>query len=133
MSKQHIIRNYRPEDFDHYARLNTEAQELGPAGDYMSPDNLRKYLQRPNYTPEQDLFLAETAGDIAGYLDITPELGISRVIVSCFVSLEHRRQGLATELLEYALKRVRELGVKAVHANIAQENRTAAIVLDRLA
>lgn len=128
----YTIRNYQPADFDSYLRLNIEAEKLGPTGRCISPQVLSENLGRPNYSPEKDLFIGQFAGNMVGYIDVAPELGIGRVILNCWVHPEHRRRGLATKLLGYAVHRAKELGAKAAHVNIPQDNTVAKSVLSRL-
>ena len=128
----YIIRNYRPADFDKYVRLNTEAEKLEPTERCLSPQIISENLHRPNHSPEQDLFLVETAGNIVGYMDITPNLNIGRVIFDCLIHPDHRRRGLASKLLGYAMHRAKELGAKVAHVNIPQDNAVAKIVLRKL-
>ena len=128
----YIIRNYRPTDFDDYVKLNAEVEKLEPTGRVVSSDILSESLGRPDYAPEKDMFIAETAGNIVGFINITPELGIRRVIVDCLVHPEHRRKGLATKLLGHATRRARELKVKIIHVSIKQDNEAARKVLPRL-
>jgi mycothiol synthase len=128
----YIIRNYRPADFDSYVRLCREAENLKPSGHPVSPQIVAEWLNWPNYSPEKDLFIVEINGDIIGCLNLRPEPGIGRVILDGYLRPEHRRKGLATELLNYALKRARELGVEVIHVNIPEDNDVAKIVLTRL-
>ena len=126
------IRNYQPGDFDNYLRLITAAEKLAPAGRCTSAEALTEHLGRPNYSAGQDLFIAELAGDIIGYMDVTAELTISRVIVDCWVCPEHRRRGLARKLLGYATRRAKEIGARVAQVNIAEDNAVASRVLSRL-
>ncbi len=128
----YIIRNYRPTDFDKYVQLIVEAEKLEPTGRCVSPAVLSESLYRPNCSPEQDLFVVETAGNIVGYVDVEPELLIGRVILNCLIHPDHRRRGLATKLLGYAMHRANELEVKVAHVDIAQGNVVAKIVLSKL-
>ena len=128
----YTIRNYRPTDFNSYLLLNIEAAKLEPTGQGTSPQLLSEHLNRPNYSPEQDLFIVETAGNTVGYLDILPEIKIGRVILNCFIHPEHRRRGLASKLLGYALSRAEELRVKVAHVNISQNNAAAKSLLSGL-
>ena len=128
----YTIRNYRPTDFDKYVRLIVEAEELEPTGCYASPEVLSENLYRPNYSPEQDLFVVETAGNIVGYVDVAPELLIGRVILDWFIHPDHRRRGLATELLDYATHRAKELGADVAHVGISHGNIVAKSVLSKL-
>jgi len=128
----YTVRNYQPSDFDAYVRLINEVERLEPSGRSTSAQVLREDLGRPNYSPEQDLFLVETEGDMAGYLNIVPEAGVGRVILDCLIRPDHRRRGLASRLLGYATHRARELGAKVAHANIPRDNEVAQIVLPKL-
>jgi len=128
----YTIRNYQPADFDKYVRLRIDAEKLEPTGRFTSPQAIAERLGRPSYSPEQDLFIVEMAGNIVGYMDVAPELTIGRVILDCWVHPEHRRKGLATKLLGYAINRAKELGVKVAHINIPQNNVVAKSVLSKL-
>ena len=128
----YTVRNYQSTDFQKYVLLNIEAEKLGPAGRCVLSQVIAEILGRPNHSPEQDLFIVERAGNIVGYMDMTPELTIGRVILDCWIHPEHRRRGLATQLLSYAINRAKELGAKAVHVSIPQDNAVAKGVLSRL-
>jgi mycothiol synthase len=125
------IKNYQPEDFNKYVLLVAEAEKLEPTGHCISPRVVAEQLERPNYSPEQDLFTLWTE-DMIGYMDIKQELTIGRVVLECWVHPEHRRRGLATKLLSYAKERARELGAKAAHVNIREDNIVAIRVLNKL-
>ncbi len=124
--------NYQPTYFKAYAQLNAEAEKIDPLRCFTTAHSLEERLYRPNHSPEQNLFLVETAGNIVGYVDITLELNIERAILNCFVHPDHRRKGLATKLLGYATDRTKQLRAKVVHVNISEENAAAKIVLAKL-
>ncbi|HUX48278.1 MAG TPA: GNAT family N-acetyltransferase [Dehalococcoidia bacterium] len=126
------IRNYQSTDFNKYVLLYAGAEKLEPSGRCVSPQFVAEQLERSNYSPEQDLFIVETDEDIVGYMNITPELTIGRVVLDCWVHPEHRRRGLATKLLGYATNRARELGAKIAHVNMAEDNVVAGRALSRL-
>ncbi len=128
----YTIRNYKPTDFDKYVLLTIDAEKLEPTGRCTSPQVLSENLCRPNYSPQQDLFIVETAGNIVGYMDITTELNIGRVILSCFIHPDHRKHGLSSKLIDYATHRAKELEVKVAHVNILQDNIAAKSVLSKL-
>lgn len=131
-NSSYTIRNYQPADFDNYVLLNIEAEKLEPTGRCVSPQAIAEHLGRPSCSPEQNVFVAEISGNIVGYLNVTPELTIGRVILDCWVHPEHRRRGLATKLLFYATHRAKELGAKVAHVNIPQDNVIAKSVLSKL-
>ncbi|MFO7773313.1 MAG: GNAT family N-acetyltransferase [Dehalococcoidia bacterium] len=127
----YTIRNYRPADFHKYVLLYAEAEKVEPSGRCVSAQFVAEQLGRPNYYPEQDLFVLWSE-DIVGYMDVKPELAIGRVILDCWVRPEHRRRGLATRLLGYARDRARESGARVAHVNIPEDNVVAKEVLSRL-
>lgn len=132
INSPHTIRNYRPDDFNDYARLHSEAEKLDQAGRYISSPLLSEYLSRPNHAPEQDLFIAEVSGKLVGCMDVTPELGIRRVVLDCVVHPDYRRRGLATALSPYALGRAARLGAQVAHVSVAQDNGAARSLLHKL-
>ncbi|MFC2041228.1 GNAT family N-acetyltransferase [Chloroflexota bacterium] len=129
----YTVRNYKPADFNKYTSLHINAEKLEPTGwRCLSRQALAEHLERPNYSPEQDLFIAETSGNIVGYMDLTPELTIGRVVLDCWVHPEHRGRGLGKELLIRAIRRAGELGVKIARVNIPHDNATAKGLLAKL-
>ena len=122
---QYTIRNYLPSDFDSYVQLHIEAENHDRAGHCTSLRTLCEILGRPNYSPENDLFLAEREGKVVGYMNLTPELGIGRVILSCLIHPENRRKGLATQLCHESMRRASSLGAKVVQGCISQGNTPA--------
>jgi mycothiol synthase len=131
MSSECIIRNYRPGDFEVLVQLKNEATSLAADGRYLSPQAIRDTLGRPNYTPEQDLFIAEISGTVVGYLDIANETRIGRVIFECLVLPEYRRQGIARILYNQAAPRAKILGAKAIHINVREDNTLARLILEK--
>jgi len=129
----YIIRNYHASDFDGFVRLKAQEAISSPADrDVLSPQTVHQYLERPNYSPEQNIFIVETGGDLIAYLDIQPEPIIARAVLNCFVHHEHRRKGLATGLFNHALRRAGEIGAKVAHVNVRKKNDVARKVLSRL-
>ena len=128
----YTIRNYQSADFDKFVQLRVETEKFEPSERLVPPQIIIENLGRPNYSPEQDLFLVEIAGDIIGYMDLAPERTIGRVILTCWIHPEHRRKGLATKLLDYGIRRARELGARVIHVNIRADNVIAKNTLSKL-
>ncbi len=124
-TSSYSIRNYQPADFDKYVLLYTDAEKLDPTGRCTSRQFVAALLQRPNYSPRQDLFLAELDEKIVGFMDLKPELGIGRVVLDCWVHPEHRRKGLATKLFGHATSRASTLGARVAHVSVAEDNLVA--------
>ncbi|UCB42675.1 MAG: GNAT family N-acetyltransferase [Dehalococcoidales bacterium] len=132
MSSDCIIRNYHPDDFNTLVQLKNEAASLAADGRYLSPQAVCDTLGRPNYTPEQDLFIAEISGALVGYLDITDEARIGRVVLECLVLSEHRQQGVSEGLYRQALPRMKALGAKVAHVNVHEDNTLVRLVLEKM-
>ncbi len=130
MSKSgYNIRNYRSSDFDSFVRLYRIIDKAESSGRFVSEEAISEVLSRPGTSPEQGIFIAETAGKMVGYADITPELAIGRVIFYCWIHPSHRRKGLATQLFEHAVQRARGLGAQVMHVEVPQYNQTARNIL----
>jgi len=127
-----IIRNYRRNDFDDYVRLKLDSEALDETGRCVSAQLLGECLRRPNFVPEEDIFVAEAFGKLVGCLDITPEQDIGRIVLDCLIHPECRRQGLATEIYQYATLRAQEVGARVAHVNIDVDNAAAKGLLKKL-
>ena len=125
----YTVRNYQPSDFHKFVLLNIEAEQLEPTGRSVSPRVIAEGLGRPNYSPERDLLVVEMASKIVGYMNVTRELGIGRVVLDCWVHPEHRKRGLAAQLLNRAMERAREAGARVAHVNVAEGDTRARRVL----
>lgn len=127
-----VIRNYQPADFDAYVQLVAMAERTGPTGRCPEARQIRGRLFRPNYHPDQDLFIVEDDDHIVGYSDITAEVNIERIVIDCFVLPEYWPRSVTTELLSRAEDRGRELRVRVAQVNIAQGNEVARRTLSQL-
>jgi mycothiol synthase len=128
----YTIRNYRPADFNFFVLLYQEAERQEPIGRPATPQAIAEKLSRPNYAPEKDLFVVAKTGDIVGFMDIVPELGIERVIVDGWLRPEHRRKGLGKKLLGFAGRRARKLGASFLHVNVNEANAAGRNALAKL-
>jgi len=126
------IRNFHSDDFNGYVQLHIEAEKFDRSGRHISSRAFAEYLGRPNYSPERDLFIAETDGKILGYMSLTPELGIGRGLLDCLVHPRHRRKGVATQLFSRAKDRAKELGVEVIQFSIREANAAAKGLASRL-
>ncbi len=131
MSSEHVVRNYRSADFNALLRLKNISAALAADGIYLSPEAMRSLLGRPNYVPEQNLFIAEIAGNMVGYLDIDAETRIGRVVFEVLVLPDYRQRGIASELYREAAPRVKAIGVKLAHVNVREDNAVGRLVLEK--
>ena len=129
--KSCTIRNYCPDDFDRFVRLHVESEQLDPSGRFISVQGLSDTLGRPNFKPQEDLFVAESNGKLIGQLGVTLEPGIQRALLDVLVHPLHRRKGIATELLPYGLQRIKRSGIKSAQISVLETNAAARGLLKR--
>jgi mycothiol synthase len=128
----YIIRNYSSNDFDKYVLLHVEAEQLEPSGRFISAQALSDHLKRPNFTPQNDLFVTELNGKIVGCLSVTLEPGIQRALLDCRVHPLHRRKGVASKLFSSSMQRIRAAGIKTAQISVSETNSAAKSLLMKL-
>jgi len=128
----YTIRNYHSKDFEKLVRLVTEVQELGRSYCSISLLDLLESLSKSDPSFKNNLFIAERSGEIAGYVEVKPEVNIGRAILTWLVHPRHRRGKLTVELVDRAVERTRELGIMTLHANISQGSFVAKRFLTRM-
>jgi mycothiol synthase len=117
-----IIRTYSIEDLDRLNQFEADVETRGETCISSSPHSLIEGLGFPNHHPEDNLFIAEKAGKIIGYVDVMPERIIRRAVLSCLLCPGRNEWNLSNRLVELALSRSKELRLNRVHVNIAREN-----------
>lgn len=115
-----LIRSFSSSDVSAYVDLINSADEVDKLGKATSAQHVREWLGQPNRYPERDLFLAELAGTLVGYVEVCRELEIGRVILEGAVHPAHRGRGIGAGLLEAALSHSQELGARLVHIPIPE-------------
>ncbi len=118
----YIIRNYHTRDFDRLVQMTVEAQELGQAECLISPLDFMESVSQPDHSFQDNLFVAESTGEMVGYADLRPEWNIGRVVLKWLVHPKHREGSLSAMFLDRAISRTRELGILSIHANISQDS-----------
>jgi mycothiol synthase len=125
-------RNYRPGDFKAYVQLLVETEQIDRSGRHVSSHTLAECLSRPNYSPEKDLFVVETDRKIIGYVSLTPELRIGRVLLDGLIHPRYRRKRAATKLFSCAMQRAKEFGAKVIQVSIPETNVAAKSLMSSL-
>lgn len=121
-----LIRTYTHHDLEAYYRLQKLTWDEAGVTIREEPHYTKSLLTRPNYSPQQDLFVLEKEGrGLIGFADIFSELIINRVIFEGFVRPDYRRTGLAARLLERALTRSHEIGAELAHVCVNEDNQVA--------
>jgi len=125
MSKNLIIRHYRPQDIRACLQLNKEFG-IAPA----SLENLSQKLNKPGYPATENVFVAEMGGAVTGYISLTPELGIGRVVLDYLVHPKYSTGFVLKKLIDHAVERATELEANVVHLSIpSAEPVTAELLL----
>jgi mycothiol synthase len=121
----YIIRKYRLKDLNTLIQFAAAIQKLGETCTCTTRQDLLESLGLPNHFPEDNLFIAERAGQVRGYIDVMPELNIGRAVLACLVHPKYDRGNLFKSLIGSALHRCEELQLHIAHANIPHEQRRA--------
>lgn len=125
MENLFTIRHYIPEqDLSSLSRMLTEIESIDRDGEDTSEVYLRASLAWPNYRPEQDVWVAESSGNLVGY-GVALEQPSQRCTIYVVVHPTYRRKGLGSQLLELVLNRAREVGSKSILVYANEHNRAS--------
>jgi mycothiol synthase len=126
------IRTYEDDDFSGYLALQVASKKLDSTGRLVTARSLKEDLERPNFNPQTDLWVADLNGKLIGSLSISREPAIGRAVLDGCVHPLQRRGKIATELFSAALQRIRAAGIPAAHVSIPETNAPARHLLDHL-
>ena len=110
------IRTFRWEDLERYTHLLNEVGGITNTEKAYHPDYMRQFLSQPSFEPEKHCFLAESEDTLVGYMLISPEPPLDRVVASGGVLESHRNAGIGLLLLRAGVEHGRELGASLVHS-----------------
>jgi mycothiol synthase len=131
MENTFAIRHYVPEkDLSKLSRLMTEIESMDRDGEDTSEEYLRASLAWPNYRPAQDVWVAESGGNLVGYA-VALEQPSQRCTIYVVVHPWQRRKGLGSQLVELTLSRARELGSKNILVYANEQNKGSGLFLTR--
>lgn len=126
------IRNYCPEDFEEFVLFQREIRNVDISFSSSVSWAVAEQLHRPRYNPTKDLFLATAGKKIIGYLDVSRETEINRIVLTGEVHPAKRRKGIATSLVNHAQYYGATLGIQRVHINVTEDNTAAIELLNKL-
>lgn len=130
--QDYSIKNYSREDFEEFISFCSETNAFGQKERALISSRIIKKFRRPQYTPGKYLFLAMREGRIVGFLDMTPELRIGRVILEGLIHPDHRCKGLARCLILDAQKRAENVGAEALHVCVSESDHGAVSFLEKI-
>jgi ribosomal protein S18 acetylase RimI-like enzyme len=109
-----VIRHYVPgTDLSPLARILTEIESVDRDGEDTSEEYLRSMLEWPNFDPDQNVWVVELNGNLAGYGQILPRAD-NQTTMYIAVHPSQRRNGLGTRLLSLALARAQDVDLKKI-------------------
>jgi ribosomal protein S18 acetylase RimI-like enzyme len=99
---------------------------------WTSAEELESELSDWEIPPEETLLVDETAGEVVGFGGVEVSPGFDHAdLFGPLVAPEHRGQKLGTVLLEAAIERAEDLGVRRVVAAVGARNLSGRILLER--
>lgn len=114
------IRKYTPQDLEALVELIKAANRADSRQVSISPGRAKELWSQPNLFPEEDFLLAENDGALVGYLALTRELPVGRVILEGAVHPAQRGRGIGNILLREGLSQGRKLGVHLAHVAVVE-------------
>jgi mycothiol synthase len=126
------IRSYAADDFSGYLALQVASKQRDPTGPMVTARSLKEDLERPNFNPQTDLWVADLDGKLIGSLSITREPAIGRVVLDGCVHPQQRRGKIATNLFRAVVQRIKAAGIPAAHVSIPETNAPARHLLNHL-
>ena len=109
-----MIRHYNPLlDLSALSHMLTEIEAADRDGEDTSEEYLLASLDWPNYRPDEDVWVAESDGQLVGY-GVALEQPSRHCTLYVVVHPSQRRKGLGSQLLELTLGRAREVGAKTM-------------------
>jgi len=132
------IRPFRQGDLEQLTEFWRELQsDPVVAGDFclLSEENVtrwQRYVMKVHEEDEEQILVAEIAGKIVGYVFFLSRAEFPletrytwASINELYVHPEHRRKGIATELMKQAFKHLKSMGVTYMRLNVMTENHAA--------
>jgi len=129
------IRPFRQGDLEQLTEFWRELQgDPIVAGDFslVSEENVarwQKFVMKVHEEDEKQILVAEIAGKIVGYVSFLNRAEFPletrytwASINELYVHPDHRRKGIATELMKQAFKHLKSKGVTHVRLNVMTEN-----------
>ena len=125
------VRNFTTNDVDAWVGFINQVTNAAREGKAMTALRLREWLEQPNCHPEEDMFLAVLAGEMAGYGTLFREMEIGRAILGGCIHPGNRRQGIGSSLLTKLLDHARGLGAPVAHVRIPHRMKVAKAFFQR--
>jgi mycothiol synthase len=122
MGHKLAVRNCRPQE-----KADSAAYESLKEGSVFA-----HLLSKPGYAADENLFFTEADGEIVGFINVLPELGIGRAVLDYAVSPLYEFETVIKSLIKSALKRARQLRAAVAHMGIPSTETEPAEVLSNL-
>lgn len=120
-----MIRNYRTSDLKLLLELIQPHHWPPDCYTAISEAMLLEYLDHPRVHPEKDCLVAENGSELGGFITVFTEQAIGRALLNCYIHPHHPHPGVGQALIDRALRRAAQSGVKAVQANLAKDDARA--------
>ncbi len=115
-----MIRNYRSSDLELLLKLIQPRHWRTDCYPAVSEAMLLEYLDHPRVHPEKDCLVAENGSEIGGFITVFTEKALGRALLNCVVHPDQPHLGVGRALIDRALRRAAQAGVKAAQANLAK-------------
>jgi len=122
MNERYEFRLFSTDQIGPFTAFLNQIQGEATSSSLVTPEFTDHWLASPGLAPEENCLTAYTTDGMVGYVLINPETPIDRVVLEGGLHFSYRNVGLASQLLDWAIKRSRELGVAVIHLPVHDSN-----------
>ena len=116
------IRKFRWNDLEEWTGLFNVVQGTDQPDSGSTVEYMRRFLSPPLCDPEEDCYIAESNGSLVGFVLMSVELPIGRVVASGGVLPSHRGRGIGRALTERAIDHATGLQADCLHIQVPDHN-----------
>lgn len=125
-----LVRRFIWEDLEAVTHIFNEINGIANSEKAYDLQFMKQFLAQPSCNPEENCFLAECDGSIAGFVLIAPEPPISRSVASGGVLKIYRNQGIGRMLLKTAIDHSKQLQLAVLHVETMVDGAAARHILE---
>ena len=124
------IRKFRWQDLERFTDLFNQVNGMAGSEKAYDVEYMRQFLSQPSCRPEENCYLAEIQGLPVGFVLMSPETTIGRVVAAGGV-LEHRRgKGIGRQLVRFSVRHARSLAARVMHVEAGSDDAATRRILE---
>ncbi|MCL0028983.1 GNAT family N-acetyltransferase [Dehalococcoidia bacterium] len=126
------IRTFRWDDVEALTNLFNQVNGVSGTVKEFDTELMCQTLDQPSCQPESNCYVADSDGSVVGFVLVSPELPIERVVASGGVLKSHTRRGIGKTLVARAIEHSRELDARVLHIQASRNSAVERHILESL-